>query len=62
MTETLRIAFLGESGVGKTTIINRYTTGVFSQDNTMTCGLNVYTRIKQIEDKRIKLSIWDTAG
>jgi len=56
-----KIIFLGESGVGKTTIINRYVQkNKFDPENTIAAiSFNKKIRIDQLE---FELQIWDTAG
>lgn len=51
----------GEGGVGKTTLTNRYVTGIF-KDQTMTIGLDFYLKDVEIEDRKVSLQIWDFAG
>ena len=58
-----KIVLLGESGVGKTSIINRYISGTFSQEvMTSTASTFVSKKIELDDKKKIKLQIWDTAG
>jgi len=51
----------GEGGVGKTTLTNRYVTGIF-KDHTMTIGLDFHLKDVVIEGKKVSLQIWDFAG
>ena len=63
--EQYKIVLLGESGVGKTSIINRYINGVFDNDLLSTEGATYANKILKFDEfngKRIKLNIWDTAG
>ena len=59
-----KVVLIGKSGVGKTSIISRYTTNVFKESLMTTPGANFTTR--QVEfpqyKKTIKFEIWDTAG
>ena len=60
-----KIVLLGESGVGKTSIINRYINGRFDNDLVPTQGATFANKILKFDEfdgKRIKLNIWDTAG
>ena len=61
---TCKIVLLGESGVGKTSIIQRYINNTFNPANPTTGGANfVSKRIKfKEENQEIKFEIWDTAG
>ena len=59
-----KVVLIGESGVGKTSIISRYTTNTFKSQLMSTPGANFVTKNVIVEDKNqsIKLEIWDTAG
>ncbi len=59
-----KILLLGEGGVGKTSIINRYIHMTFSDQYFMTIGAQFAVSIIHVKkfDKRVKLSIWDLAG
>ena len=57
-----KIVFFGDGGVGKTTLINRYLTGVFRSDSTITIGVDFHVKKIEIDDKRVSLQIWDFAG
>ena len=58
-----KVVLLGESGVGKTSIIARYVTSTFSTSMNSTAGANFTTKTVYLEDekKTIKYQIWDTA-
>ena len=57
-----RIMVLGESKVGKTSLIKRYTKDQFGGIYLTTVGMDFQDKIIDIEDKKIRLQIWDTAG
>jgi small GTP-binding protein len=57
----LKLIVVGDGGVGKTTLIHRYLTGVYL-DQRITVGSGFATRDLEIEGLRITLSIWDFAG
>ena len=61
---TCKVVLIGESGVGKTSIINRYTSNTFKSQMMATPGGNFVTKniIMEEENKSIKFEIWDTAG
>jgi small GTP-binding protein len=52
----------GDSGVGKSTLINRYVTAKFDQDLKSTLGAAILMKIIETEKYRITLQIWDFAG
>ena len=57
-----KICLFGDGGVGKTTLITRYLTGVFRSDSEITIGVDFHVKKLEIEGKRISLQIWDFAG
>ena len=58
-----KIVLLGETGVGKTSIITRYIANSFSQVVMTSTGSSFFSKKIEINDnKRVKLQIWDTAG
>jgi len=57
-----KIVFFGDGGVGKTTLINRYLTGVFKSDSVITIGVDFHVKKVEIAEKRVSLQIWDFAG
>ena len=57
-----KILLLGESSVGKTSIIQRYIENKFDESNTSTCGIDFKCKYVSCDDKKIRLDIWDTAG
>ena len=57
-----KVVFFGDGGVGKTTLINRYLTGVFKSDATITIGVDFHVKKIDIDGKRVSLQIWDFAG
>ena len=59
-----KVVLLGESGVGKTSIIARYISNTFKSQNLPTTGANFVSKtiILDDENKSIKFELWDTAG
>ena len=62
--ESIKVVLIGESGVGKTSIISQFTKGVFNQDLMSTNGATFSTKKKEFKDlnKTLSFEIWDTAG
>lgn len=66
---TIKVVLLGESSVGKSTIVTRFTTGEFHKNNA-TIGAAFTTKEIQTNEmvgenevvKNVKFEIWDTAG
>eukprot|EP00764_Aduncisulcus_paluster_P013662 gnl/Carplike_NY0171/727_a1005_2184.p1 GENE.gnl/Carplike_NY0171/727_a1005_2184~~gnl/Carplike_NY0171/727_a1005_2184.p1 ORF type:complete len:212 (-),score=61.96 gnl/Carplike_NY0171/727_a1005_2184:42-677(-) len=57
-----KIVLIGESGVGKSQLLSRFTRNTFNIDSKSTIGVEFATRNVSIDDKMIKAQIWDTAG
>ena len=59
-----KVVLIGESGVGKTSIINRYISNTFSALLTATPGASFTGKNVFMKDynQSIKYEIWDTAG
>lgn len=58
----LKILLLGDSGVGKTSIINRYVSGNFQPKYKFTIGADYSNREISIDNRDVVCQIWDTAG
>eukprot|EP01111_Echinosteliopsis_oligospora_P003278 TRINITY_DN1523_c1_g1_i1.p1 TRINITY_DN1523_c1_g1~~TRINITY_DN1523_c1_g1_i1.p1 ORF type:complete len:237 (-),score=56.35 TRINITY_DN1523_c1_g1_i1:151-861(-) len=58
----IKVIVIGPSGVGKSCLIYSFTEGEFLSQHELTVGVEFAIRIVNIEDKRVKLQIWDTAG
>ena len=57
-----KIVLLGDMGVGKTCICNRYYSGEFSANHEATIGGCFLTKDVELETHIVKFEIWDTAG
>ncbi|KAH0912863.1 hypothetical protein HID58_036184, partial [Brassica napus] len=58
----LKVIVLGDSGVGKTSLMNQYVYKKFNRQYKATIGADFVTKELHIEDKSVTLQIWDTAG
>lgn len=58
---SFKIIILGDSGVGKTNIICRYTMNEFNFTNS-TIGVDYYRKIIIHDNKKFNIQYWDTAG
>uniref|UniRef100_A0A8R7R764 Ras-related protein RABA3 n=2 Tax=Triticum urartu TaxID=4572 RepID=A0A8R7R764_TRIUA len=57
-----KVVVIGDSGVGKTQLLGRFTRGDFCLDSKSTIGIEFQTRAADIAGRRVKAQIWDTAG
>ncbi|XP_050369614.1 ras-related protein Rab11C [Argentina anserina] len=57
-----KIVLIGDSGVGKSNILSRFTRNEFCLESKSTIGVEFATRTLQVEGKAVKAQIWDTAG
>ncbi|CAL5411335.1 unnamed protein product [Camellia sinensis] len=57
-----KVVLIGDSGVGKSNLLSRFTRNEFSLESKSTIGVEFATRTIQVDDKLIKAQIWDTAG
>lgn len=57
-----KIVLIGDSGVGKSSILLRYLDDKFSENSIPTIGIDFGIKTISIGAKKIKLQIWDTAG
>ncbi|KAB0795498.1 hypothetical protein PPYR_12337 [Photinus pyralis] len=54
---------LGDSGVGKTSLLVKFDTGKFQPGNfSATVGIGFTNKVVTVDNSRVKLQIWDTAG
>ncbi len=58
----IKLLFIGESGVGKTCLINKFNTDEFSVNHMATIAVDFKVHYMEIDNLKIKLQIWDTAG
>jgi len=54
------VVVIGDSGVGKSNLISRYTTNIFREEARTTIGVEFGHKTIKIEEKVIKAQIWDT--
>ncbi|KAF3588415.1 hypothetical protein F2Q69_00028230 [Brassica cretica] len=57
-----KVVLTGDSGVGKSNLLSRFTRNDFSHDSRATIGVEFATRSIKCDDKIVKAQIWDTAG
>eukprot|EP00996_Jenningsia_fusiforme_P003991 NODE_4790_length_760_cov_58.988748_g4442_i0.p1 GENE.NODE_4790_length_760_cov_58.988748_g4442_i0~~NODE_4790_length_760_cov_58.988748_g4442_i0.p1 ORF type:complete len:231 (-),score=48.91 NODE_4790_length_760_cov_58.988748_g4442_i0:66-716(-) len=57
-----KVVLIGDSGVGKSNLMTRYTSDEFNVESPSTIGVEFMTKGLKIEGRDVKVQIWDTAG
>ena len=57
-----QLLIIGDMTVGKTSLLSRYSKGVFNTSYLATVGLDNFTKDEIIDNKTVRIKIWDTAG
>ncbi|XP_037551344.1 ras-related protein Rab-15-like [Nematolebias whitei] len=57
-----RLLLLGDSGVGKTCMLRRFTEGEFDPSHISTIGVDFKMKTIEIDGTKVRVQIWDTAG
>jgi small GTP-binding protein len=61
-TKPFKVVLLGDSGVGKSSLVSRLCAETFNPDSEPTVGAAYFDTIRLIGEREIALQIWDTAG
>jgi small GTP-binding protein len=59
---TFKIVLLGEPGVEKTTLAQKYCLDIFDPSEKLSIGVDFYVKTIEFNGKTIKLQIWDVGG
>jgi small GTP-binding protein len=62
MPAKYKIIFLGNQAVGKTSLIQRFIYDTYEDIYQPTIGIDFLSKTMYVEDKTVKLHLWDTAG
>jgi len=57
-----KVVLIGDSGVGKSNLLSRFTRNEFNLESKSTIGVEFATRSINVDGKTLKAQIWDTAG
>jgi small GTP-binding protein len=57
-----RVVFIGNTRVGKTSMLNKLISDTFDEVEKQTVGANFQILIEEVRGKKIEIQIWDTAG
>ena len=60
--QKVKVLILGDSGVGKSSIIQRWISDTFCPSLVSTLGVDLKTKRLHIDDKVVQVQVWDTAG
>ncbi|XP_064804423.1 ras-related protein Rab-11A-like isoform X2 [Oncorhynchus masou masou] len=62
LVDSTSMVLIGDSGVGKSNLLSRFTRNEFNLESKSTIGVEFATRSIHVEGKTVKAQIWDTAG
>ena len=57
-----KLLIIGDSGVGKSSLLMQFSDNLFSDTTTATTGVDIKNCTVDVEGAKVKLQIWDTAG
>lgn len=57
-----KVVLIGDSGVGKSNLLSRFTRNEFNLESKSTIGVEFATKSINVDSKVVKAQIWDTAG
>jgi len=57
-----KLVFLGEQSVGKTSLITRFMYDSFDNTYQATIGIDFLSKTMYLEDRTVRLQLWDTSG
>nr|XP_012777159.1 ras-related protein Rab-15 isoform X2 [Maylandia zebra] len=57
-----RLLMLGDSGVGKTCMLRRFTESDFDTTHISTIGIDFKMKTLEVDGTKVRVQIWDTAG
>ena len=58
----VKILIIGDSGVGKSSILIRFADDEFNVSQAPTIGVDFKTKLMKVKNQNLKLALWDTAG
>ncbi|MHA2364648.1 MAG: Rab family GTPase [Candidatus Hodarchaeales archaeon] len=62
MSNEFKLLMLGNLGVGKTSLVKRFTTATFRDTYKPTLGTEIFLKEITVDDKEVILQLWDLAG
>lgn len=61
-TKSFKLIVIGDSGVGKTSLIKKFTKNKFSPSYLTTIGVEFESKEMVVNEEKIQLQIWDTVS
>jgi len=58
----IKLLIIGDSSVGKTCLLQKFCDGIYADTHIATIGIDFKIKTIDVENKKIKMQIWDTAG
>ncbi|SPP89632.1 ras-related protein Rab-18 [Drosophila guanche] len=58
----IKLLVIGESGVGKSSLIRRFVENKFDENHDVTIGMDFKSKVMNIDGADFKVALWDTAG
>jgi len=58
----LKVLLLGDPSTGKDEFVNRYISGLFQMETSLTIGVDFYSKTQEFRGKKVKLWIWNFGG
>ncbi|XP_017852242.1 ras-related protein Rab-18 [Drosophila busckii] len=58
----IKLLIIGESGVGKSSLIRRFVENKFDENHDVTIGMDFKSAIMNVDGIDYKVALWDTAG
>ncbi|XP_074171375.1 uncharacterized protein LOC109439797 isoform X2 [Rhinolophus sinicus] len=59
---SFKIIVLGDTNVGKTCVVQHFKSGVYTETQQITVQWDITTRPLEVDGKKVKMHVWDTAG
>lgn len=58
----VKIVIIGESGVGKTSLMSKFVSNTFSEQTQPTIGCDIQNKTMLVDGRKVDVRLWDTAG
>ena len=58
----VKVKMVGDSAVGKSSIVLRFCQDTFTENMNPTIGMDYKSKVMEVDGRSVKATIWDTAG